>query len=139
MKVPNHFSVRVGGNVFADKPNVLVYKDTPLLQLRRDESGFLDVDLDVFSREGNRKATIRSSTLIENDGTVALFVSDQCIRVVDQIAERTVCDICRRAAANDADIDISLLLHAPDGFLIHANTAQSNLPARSASTGFGKR
>jgi hypothetical protein len=109
MKVQKHFVVRLGGTDYLDTPNLIVYKGEPILKVTRDEnSDELQVEAEIFDSED-----IRSTE------------SNYVIR--DRSNDRVVCEIRRRAGQQKMDVDVSVLMHMPDGFLIHANPAQSNI------------
>jgi hypothetical protein len=47
------FQVRLGGNIYINTPRLIVCKDVPLFQLRRNQSEvMLEVDFDVFDASG---------------------------------------------------------------------------------------
>lgn len=131
MKVQEHFVVRLGGRDYCDTPNLVVYKGEPLLTLSRSDDDELQVEAEVFDAEGRRKAKVRGTTLVEGDpDAVDVRSTDSSYVIRDRSNDRVICEIRRRAGQQKMDLDVSLLMHTPDGFLIHANPAQSNVPPR---------
>ncbi len=132
MKVRKDFVVRIGGNEYTDTPNLLACKGEPLLRVAREEdSGDLDVELDLFDEKGKRRATVHNGEVVRGSGKAYdVRMTENSFTVFDRRKERTVCEIRRRANARDMDIDVSLLLHTPEGFLVHANPDQTNLRIR---------
>ena len=41
MKVPENFKTRIGGNFYAETPNLVVYSDATILRVDRDDGGDL--------------------------------------------------------------------------------------------------
>lgn len=133
MKVDKDFVVRIGGNEFADTPTLLAAKGEPVLTVRRADSGELAVELDIYNDKGKAVARVREDKLASGDPDVfEVRVTDNRFTVLDRKKDRVVCEIRRRANARDMDLDVSLLAHLPDGFLVHANPDQTNLRIRSS-------
>lgn len=132
MKIQEHFVVRLGGNDYLDTPNLIVYKGEPVLKVTRDEpSDELRVEAEIFDAQGHRKARVRGDRQVEGDPDAVEIHSTATSYVIkDRSNDRVVCEIRRRAGQQKMDIDVSVLMHMPDGSLIHANPAQSNTKTR---------
>ncbi|HEX2139558.1 MAG TPA: hypothetical protein VHG33_07595, partial [Woeseiaceae bacterium] len=75
----------------------------------------------------HRKARIRGDRQVEGDpGAVDIHSTATSYTIRDRSNDRVVCEIRRRAGQQKMDVDVSVLMHMPDGSLIHANPAQSN-------------
>ncbi len=135
MKIRKHFIVRFAGNEYIDTPNLLTCKGEPILIVDRDDkSGDLDVKFEIFDESGDEKAVATQHGLVSGDpAAYEVRKTDHRFTVVDRVKERIVCDIRRRAYVKDMDLDVSVLTHTPDGFLIHANPEQSNVRVRASS------
>jgi len=129
MKVQEHFIVRLGGNDYLDTPNLIVCKGEPILRLTRDETDDeLNVQAEIFDEKGARKAVVSGTELLEGDPrSVDIRSTENNYSIRDRSTDRVVCEIRRRAGKQKMDLDVSVLMHTPDGFLIHANPAQSNV------------
>lgn len=128
MKVHDHFVVRLGGRDYCDTPNLVVYRGAPLLRLSRAPDDELEVQAEVFDADGHCKAKVRGTELVEGDpDAIDVRSSENCYVIRDRANDRVVCEIRRRAGKQKMDLDVSILMHCPDGFLIHANPAQSNV------------
>ena len=132
MKVRKDFVVRIGGNEYTATPNLLACKGEPLLTVdRAQDSGDLDVKLEIFDQHGKRRAVVRNDRIVRGSKkTYDVRMTENSYSVFDRKNERTVCKIRRRANARDMDLDVSLLLHTPEGFLVHANPDQTNIRIR---------
>jgi len=135
MKIRNHFIVRFAGNEYIDTPNLLTFKGEPILKVdRNDKNGELDVKFEIFDESGDEKAVATQNGLVSGDpAAYEVRKTDHRFTVVDCKKERIVCDIRRRAYVKDMDLDVSVLTHTPDGFLVHANPEQSNVRVRASS------
>lgn len=134
MKIQSDFTVRLGGNSYADTPHLLACKGEPVLTVRRAAAtGDLKVSIDIYDEQGHEQAAVRETGLVRGDPeSFSISVTENQFEVIDCRRHRVVCNIRRRANARDTDIDVSLLLHTPDGFLVHANPDQTNLRIRSS-------
>ena len=124
-----HFKVRFAGDIFVDTPNLVVYEDEPVLRLdRRETDGALEIDMDIYDADGRNVGAIRAGELEDGKpAKVEVSSGESQFLVKDLETGRTICDIRRRAHSREADIDVSVQMFMPDGFLVHANPAQSNL------------
>lgn len=132
MKVQEHFIVRLGGNDWLDTPNLIAYRGQPLLKVcRAEDSDELRVEAEIFDADGQRKAVVRDTELVQGDPqAVDIRSTENNYTIRDRATDRVVCEIRRRAGKQKMDLDVSVLMHAPDGFLIHANPAQSNVQVK---------
>ena len=58
MKVPENFKTRIGGNFYAETPNLVVYSDATILRVERDDGGDLHVRLAIYDSSGRRTALV---------------------------------------------------------------------------------
>lgn len=132
MKLRKNFVVRIGGNEYADTPDLLAFQGNPVLTVKRgDESGDLDVRLDVYDERGRERARVRDAEVVKGDSdSIDIRVTENSYTVFDRNRKRVLCELRRRGHARDMDLDAWLLLHTPDGFLVHANPDQTNLRVR---------
>ena len=67
-KIEEHFKVKIGGNIFIDIPNLIMYGDEPLFKIYRSTSdGLLGIDFDIYDKNGNKIATIRKGMIVQGD------------------------------------------------------------------------
>lgn len=134
MKVQEHFVFRLAGNDYLDTPNLVVYRGEPLLKVTRDESSDeLRVEADIFDAHGRRKARVCGDAQVDGEaGAVDIHSTATSYTIRDRSNDRVVCEIRRRAGQQKEDLDVSLLMHLPDGSLLHANPAQSNTKTSQA-------
>lgn len=135
MKIQKHFIVRFGGNDYIDTPNLLTSNGEPVLTVERnDKSGELDIRLGIYDERGRERGVATQEGLKDGDPEAyEVRMTDHRFTVVDRKKERIVCDIRRRAHVKDMDLDVSVLTHMPDGFLVHANPEQSNVRVRASN------
>jgi hypothetical protein len=124
------FKVKIGGNYYINTPNIVVYKGTPLFILRRRESDFLlGIDFDVYDRSGTRVATVRNGNVVqgnENDYEIKRL-PDHYI-VSERASGRIICDIRKRAEAEaGVELEVTVKLYTPSGFLFEATPTQTNI------------
>jgi hypothetical protein len=66
--VEDKFRVIIGGNTYINTPNIVVCKGQPLFVLKRRESdGQLGIDFDIFSKNGDRIATVRGNRIVQGN------------------------------------------------------------------------
>lgn len=124
-----HFKLRFAGVTFIDTPNLIVFKDEPIFTVKqRDSDGAIEIDFDIFDGRGKRVAAVRSGALTgSNQSAYESMWTDNQFVVRELKTGRAVCEIRRRADAKICDLDVSVQMYMPDGFLVHANPAQSNI------------
>ncbi|HWR13212.1 MAG TPA: hypothetical protein VN577_00175 [Terriglobales bacterium] len=121
------FTIRLGGNTFIDTPTIIAYQNRPLINVFRQEDGYLAVDLDIHDSTGQRIASVRKNNLYGQDkdlyevkGTADSFT------LTDKDSGITILDIRKRLEA-EAEIDISLRTYLPNGELLDLGPKGSNI------------
>jgi len=129
------FRVVIGGNTYINTPNIVVYKGTPLFVIKRSESdGLLGIDFDIFDDKGNRVATVRNGVVVHgNEADYEIRKGMDYYIVTEQQSGRVICDIRKRSEAPNAELEVSVRLYTPDGFLLDATPEQTNLPGITLS------
>ncbi len=127
-KIENEFSVKLGGNTYINTPNLVVYKGTPLFQIKRSESeGILGIDFDIFDAAGKRVATVRNGIVVEGDSqNYQIESGHEEYKVTEKKTGRLITSIKRRGVA-DAELEVSVNLYTPDGFLFDATPNETNI------------
>lgn len=138
MKVPKNFKTRIGGNFYQNTPNLVVCCGTTLLRLEREEgNGDLLVQLVIFDSSGRRKAVVEGTRLTEGAAQeYSIQMTDSSYKVREIATGRVICELQRCAATRTRDLDAFLLLHAPNGFFVHANPMQTNLGTNATGETF---
>ena len=127
-KIEKEFSVKLGGNTYINTPNLVVYKDEPLFRIRRsDEDGMLGIDFDVFDSTGSRVATFRKGVVVQGDDqNYDIESSHSEYTVKEKGSERLIANVVRRGAEG-AELEVSVHLYTPDGFLFDATPTETNV------------
>lgn len=126
--IEDKFHVIIGGNTYINVPNIVVYKETPLFALKRQESdGMLGIDFDLFNNKGKRVATIRHNHIVQGNLDDYEFIREvNRYAVVEKATDRVILDIRRRSDAAPAELLVSVKLYTPDGFLFDATPECTN-------------
>jgi hypothetical protein len=126
--VEDRFSVKLGGNTYINTPNLVVYKGEPLFRVYRSESdGILGIDFDVFDASGTRVATFRKSIVVQGDSDNYVIKSGhEEYEVTDKASGQLIAKV-RRRGAEGAEMEVSVRLYTPDGFLLDATPTQTNI------------
>jgi hypothetical protein len=126
--VEDRFSVKLGGNTYINTPNLVVYKGEPLFRVYRSESdGILGIDFDVFDASGTRVATFRKSIVVQGDSDNYVIKSGhEEYEVTDKASGQLIAKV-RRRGAEGAEMEVSVRLYTPDGFLFDATPTQTNI------------
>lgn len=126
--VEDRFSVKLGGNTYINTPNLVVYKGEPLFRVYRSESdGILGIDFDVFDASGTRVATFRKSIVVQGDSDNYVIKSGHEEYEVTNKASGQLIAKVRRRGAEGAEMEVSVRLYTPDGFLLDATPTQTNI------------
>ena len=127
-KIDSNFSVKLGGNTYINTPNLVVYKGEPLFQIKRSESeGILGIDFDVFDSSGNRVATFRKSVVVQGDSKNYKIESGHTEYKVTELNTGRLIAHVQRREAEGAELEVSVQLYMPDGFLFDASPTETNL------------
>jgi hypothetical protein len=130
-QVEDHYHVIIGSNTFIDNEHLITYKGEPLLTLKRHENGYLGIYLDLYNKNGQKIASVKRNELYfdkktdktsyEQTGSASRYT------LTDKRTGETVIDIKKREEAKPAELEISINLYTPDGFLIQATPTSTNL------------
>ena len=127
--VENEFKVIIGGNTYINTPNIVVYKGVSLFTIRRSEDGLLGIDFDIFDKQGKRVATIRKGVIVQgNQSEYTITTGMDRYTLTENKTGTIICDIKKRSQATQAEIEVSVKLYTPDGFLFDATPTGTNLP-----------
>ena len=127
-KIENEFSIKLGGNTYINTPNLVVYKGEPLFEIRRSESdGILGIDFDVFDSEGNRVATVRKGIVVQGDSDNYIIESSHEEYTVTERSSGRLLTSVKRRGVDGAELEVSVQLYTPDGFLLDATPTQTNI------------
>lgn len=128
-EIENHFKVRIGGNLYIDTPNIITYKDESLFTLKRhDETGYLGIYFEIHDAAGKHIASVKRSEIYSGDKE-AYRIDGSLNRYIftERASGKVICDIKKREAAHPAELDVSVQLYTPSGFLFNATPEQTNL------------
>lgn len=127
-KVAKEFSVRLGGNTYINTPNLVVYEGESLFQMRRSDSdGMLGIDFDVFDAKKNRVATFRKGIVVQGDAkNYDIKTGHEEYSVTEKTTGRIIASVKRRGVEG-AELEVSVRLYTPDGFLFDATPTKTNV------------
>jgi hypothetical protein len=126
--VAEHFKVRLGGNWYIDCGTLVVYKGSPLFNLRRrDGDDQLGIDFDVYDSAGAKVATIRNSNVVDGDATNYEIVHEAgAKRVIERSTGRVMAEVIKKGV-DGAELDVRVNLYLPNGTLFEATPDRTNL------------
>ena len=127
--VEDSFRVIIGGNTYINVTNLVVYKGTSLFTLKRRESdGQLGIDFDVFDRHGARVATVRANRIVQgNEEDYEIVREPDRYAVIEKATANVICEIRRRSQAPRSELEVSVELYTPEGFLFKATPDETNI------------
>lgn len=126
--VEDRFSVRLGGNTYINTPDLVVYKGQSLFRMYRSENdGILGIDFDVYDASGRRVATFRKGIVVQGDSdNYAIKSGHEEYEVTEKATGRQLARVKRRAAQG-VEVEVSVRLFTPDGFLLDASPTETNV------------
>lgn len=135
-KVEKEFSIRLGGNMYINTPNLIVFQGESIFQIRRsDEDGILGIDFEVFDAQGKRVATFKKGIVVQGDKENYIIDSGhEFYSVTEKSTGRVVARVQRRGV-KDAELDVQVQMYLPNGFLLDAGHTTTNLPRGNQITG----
>ncbi len=128
-QVENNFRVRLGGNTYVNVENLVEYDGVPLFSLRRHENGYLGIDFNIFDATGKKVASVKRNEIYPGERqTYELQGDADRYALLNKETGRVICEIKKRSAAVPAELDVTVQLYTPDGFLFAATPEATNLP-----------
>jgi hypothetical protein len=127
-KIEIEFAVKLGGNTYINTPNLVVYKGESLFRIYRSESdGMLGIDFDVFDPQKKRIATVRKGIVVQGDASnYDIKTGHDEYSVTEKNSGRLVASVKRRDAQG-AELEVTVHLYTPDGFLFDATPTHTNV------------
>jgi hypothetical protein len=128
-QVEDRFKLRLGGNTYINCKTLVEYKGESLFTLKRhDENDYLGIYFDIYNANGERIAAVKRNEIyygdkeaFEIDGSLNRYV------FTEKATGQVICDIRKREDAHPAELDVSVHLYTPSGFLFDATPEQTNL------------
>ena len=128
-EIENHFKVRLGGNNYIDVPILVAYQGESLFTFKRhDETGYLGVYFEIHDSTGKHIASVKRNEIYYGDKE-SFQIEGSLDRYIfsERASGKVICDIKKREAAHPAELDVSVQLYTPSGFLFNATPEQTNL------------
>ena len=126
-QIENKFKVRIGGNTYIDTANIIVYKGKPLFSLRRHEDGYLGIDFEIYDAEGSLVATVkRNEIYLGNKDDYQIDGTYNSYTLTEVASGNVLCQIKKRGEAHPAELEVSVQLYTPSGFLFNASPDTTN-------------
>lgn len=128
-EVEDRFVVRLGGNTYINVANLVDYNGTALFTFKRhDETAYLGVYFDIYDANGKRIAAVKRNEIYYGD-KAAYQIDGSMNRYVfsDKASGEVLCDIKKREDAHPAELDVSVRLYTPSGWLFNASPDETNL------------
>lgn len=92
-----------------------------------DNEGILGVDFDVYDAAGRRVAVFRKGVVVQGDSDFYDIKSGhQEYTVTEKVTGRHIASGKRRGAEG-AEMEVSVRLYTPDGFLFDASPTETNV------------
>lgn len=128
-EVEDRFKVRLGGNTYINVESLVDYKGESLFTLKRhDDNGYLGIYFNIYDASGNRVASVRRNEIYADDkDAYELTTSMTRYTLTERASGRVICDIKRYEEAHPAELDVSVHMYTPSGFLFEAGPNQTNL------------
>jgi hypothetical protein len=128
-QIENSFRVRLGGNTYINVQNLVEYKGTPLFTLKRhDDNGQLGIYFEIYDSAGQHIASVkRNQIYIADKGLYTVDGTANRYQVIEKVSGRVLCDIKRGQDAAPAELEVSVELYTPDGFLFKASPEETNV------------
>jgi len=133
----DEFKVKIGGTTYINVPNIVVCKGVSLFKIiRSDSDGLIGIDFDIYDENGKKVATIRRGRIVKgNDDDYDIVTAHDHYTITEKSTGKMICDIKKRQMANNVELEVSVHLYTPDGFLFDATPEQTNLPGGNVISG----
>jgi hypothetical protein len=135
-QVESNFRIKLGSNFYVDTPTLVAFKGEPLFVLKRAEDGYLGIFFEIHDPTGTHIASVKRNKIYygdkakyQIDGSMSRYVFSE------KASGKVICDIKRHEEAHPAELDVSVHLYTPSGFLFDATPEQTNLPGQNVVRG----
>ena len=127
--VEETFKVKIGGNIFINTPNIIMYGEEPLFKMYRSTSdGLLGIDFDIYKENGEKVATIRKSMIVDgNENDFSILKEFDHYTITEKSSGRIICDIKKREVAGDVELEVNVQMYTKKGFLFKATPTGTNI------------
>jgi hypothetical protein len=128
-QIEDRFKVRIGGITCINVNRIIDFHGHSLFTVKRhDDTGYLGIDFDIYDAAGNHIAAVRHNEIYRGDKDAYQIEGSMNRYVLSERATgRVLCDIRKREDAHPAELDVSVQLYTPSGFLFDATPEQTNL------------
>lgn len=142
-RIKQPMTVRFGGNLFINTPNVLVYKGQPFLTVEQYDDGVLGVDFSIYDGSGKECIKVSKSIPVWNDGNYDFvkshdgydaFFSWNGVRKYGDIRLMSI-KRTSQDEANGISVDVNFITYLPDGRHMYATPIHLELPGANIITG----
>lgn len=138
-QITDKFRIQLGGNIYINMQELVKYKDQRLFTLKRHEDGYLGIYFELYDQHGTHVASVKRNQLyFTKEADHDLYEehgSKDRYTLIEKATGRTIVDIRKRAEAKPDELDVSVKLFTPDGFLFDASPTQTNLPGNNVLIG----
>jgi hypothetical protein len=130
------FTVKLARNHFKDVENLIVYNNLSIFSLKKCENdGSLEINLDIYDKEGKKVATIKNSRIVDGDKkNYEINNSNNRYMILNKKNNKQICEIKRKSDSTltEAELEVTLNLYTPNGFNLIATPTYINLPYMSS-------
>ena len=128
-RVEETFKVKIGGNIYINTPNIIVYGEEPLFKVYRSTSdGLLGIDFDIYEENGEKVATIRKGMIVDgNENEFSILKEFDHYTITEKSSGRIICDIKKREVAGDLELEVNVQMYTKSGFLFTATPMGTNI------------
>jgi hypothetical protein len=133
-EIEEKYVVVIGGNGFQNIKDLVVYRGAAVFTIERNvDSRYLAISFKIFDEDGHKIATIGQNRLFPNkkykgDREISLEGEVHNFTVIEKPSGRMICNIRQKEKAVPAELDLSLNLYMPDGFLLSATPDGISIP-----------
>ena len=134
-RVEENFKVKIGGNIYINIPNIIVYGKEPLFKIYRSTSdGLLGIDFDIYEENGEKVATIRKGMIVDgNEDDYSIVEKLDHYTITEKKSGRVICDLKKKEQAGEVELDLSVKMYTKRGFLFEATPTETNIGGLSVS------
>jgi hypothetical protein len=129
-EVEERFIVRLGGNTFINVARLIDFRGQSLFTLKRhDDNGYLGIYFEIYDPSGKHVASVKRNEIYSGDkAAYKIRSSTTQYQFVERRSGIVICTIKRYEDAHPAELDVSVRLYTPSGFLFDATPEGTNLP-----------
>jgi hypothetical protein len=131
--------IKIAGNTFSGYENIVAFKEQVIFSIKKNIStNTILPNLDIFSMQGKKEATIEDGKVISGDGTLyTITSSEKEYTLTDNATKKIICSVkdLSEGKSNNCQLDVSFCMYMPNGVILQISPEATSITFMNQSVG----